>query len=162
MDQTSSTKHATQPNVMSNESFERPMGVYLVTLYFVVAGFLESIKDFRELEGPILWNPFALDSVWLLLVNIIIYLTIAYLVWHFASLGRIAALVYGYLMILTHLGALAAPALWSGDEPLNVTSLRVVVSIFHVVALIPVVIYLQPASRKQLFQVSLWELIISD
>ena len=43
---------------------ERPLGIYLVALYFVLAGFLESIQKYREWNAPLTLDPFAEHSLW--------------------------------------------------------------------------------------------------
>ncbi len=100
-------------------------------------------------------SPFAAQSVWQLAVHTAVYLAGAYLIWHFSSFGRLAALVYGYLMLPVYMVVLIDPA---GTA----TPLLIVVSIFHILALIPTLFYLQPARRKKLFNVSLWDLLFSS
>ena len=144
------------------KSPERPLGVYLVALYFVLAGFLESIQKYREWDAPLVLNPLAEHSIWELLVHTLIYLVIALLVWNFAALGRLGALVYGYLTLGTYVVAASIYWLYEGETPLNVTPLSVSIAIYHVTALIPVLFYLQPKRQKQLFHVSLIEMLFSS
>ena len=134
---------------------ERPTGVYLVTLYFVLAGFLESIQMYRDWEHPLSLNPFAAQSVWQLAIHTAVYLVGAYFIWHLASFGRLAALIYGYLMLPVYIVVLIDPA----DK---VTTLLLLTSLFHILALIPTLFYLQPARQKKLFNVSLWDLLLSN
>ena len=82
--------------------FERPLGVYLVALYFVLAGFLGAIKTHLEWGAPMSFNLFAEHSVWQLMLDIVLHLAVAYLLWHFTSVGRVAALVYGYIHIVMY------------------------------------------------------------
>ena len=148
---------------MTNDPrLERPLGVYLVALYFVLAGFLESIQKYREWDVPLSFNPLAEHSLWELVVHTVIYLALAALVWNFAALGRLAALVYGYLTFGTYVVAASIFLLYDGDTPLNVTPLSVSIAIYHVTALIPVIAYLQPARQKKVFHVSLLEILISN
>ena len=139
---------------------ERPLPLYVVTLYFVLSGFLEAIQKYREWEGPLSLSPFAQQSVWQLLVHVLIYLAVAYLIWHRTWLGRLAALVYGYLMLLTYF--LVGIAYLLRSTELNITPLFLLIGLFHVVALIPVVAYLQRARQKRRFHVSLLELMFSN
>ena len=67
--------------------FERPLGVYLVALYFVLAGFLGAIKTHLEWDAPMSFNLFAEHSVWQLMLDIVLHLAVAYLLWHFTSVG---------------------------------------------------------------------------
>jgi hypothetical protein len=62
----------------SDSSLEKPVGVYLVALYFVLSGFLESIRKYQEAAHVWSWSPFAEESLWTLAVDPIIYLAIAY------------------------------------------------------------------------------------
>ena len=146
---------------MSTRSSERPLGVYLVALYFVLAGFLESIQKYRESGEAISFSPIAEHSIWNLAVHTLIYLTLAYLIWHFASLGRLGALVYGYLTFGMYVVMLSIYFLWEGDTQLTVTPLFVSIAIYHVTAIIPVILYLQPKKQKKLFHVSILELLTS-
>ena len=142
------------------KSSERPLGIYLVALYFVLAGFMGAIKTRMEWDGPLSFNLFAEHSVWQLMVDIVLHLAVAYLVWHFTSVGRVAALVYGYIHIVMY-PTIGIVYLVS-DTPLHVTPLLVSMAVFHTTALIPVIAYLQPADRKKAFDVSLLELLWSS
>lgn len=139
---------------------ERPAGVYLIALYFVLAGFLEAIRKYQESEQSFSLNPLAENSAWPLAVDPIIYLGLAFLIWRFASLGRLAALVYGYVVLLMYAGV--AVSYFLVDTPLNVTALFVALAVFHVLSLPFVLGYLQPARRKRLFHVSLWDILVSN
>lgn len=146
----------------SHAHSERPVGVYLVALYFLVAGFLESIQKYRESETPFALSPFAQHSIWELGVHTTIYLVIAYLIWNYAALGRLAALVFGYLMLGTYVALLIAYLLHSDGDLKEPSQLYLMIAAYHLVALGPIVYYLQPARRKKLFDVSLVELILSS
>jgi hypothetical protein len=139
---------------------ERPIGVYLVNLYFVLAGFLEAIGKYHEADHAWSLVPMAEHSLWTLAADPMICLGIAYLIWKFTALGRLAALVYGYVMLAMYL--YIAVSYFAFHTPLNVTPLFVALSTFHVVALPALVWYLQPASKKKLFHVSLWEILLSS
>lgn len=143
-------------------SNERPLGVYLVALYFVIAGFLESIQKFREWNAPLSLNPFAAHSIWELTFHTLIYLALALLVWNFTALGRLGALVYGYLTLGTYVVAASIYLLYEGETPLTITPLAVSIAIYHVTALVPVIAYLQPKRRKHLFHVSLLDTLLSS
>jgi hypothetical protein len=145
---------------VSESSVEKPVGVYLVALYFVLAGFLESIRKYQEAAHAWTFRPFADHSVWTLAVDPIIYLAIAYLIWRFASFGRLAALVYGYVMLAMYLGIAVSYVVF--HTPLTITPLFVALSAFHVLALPGLLRYLQPARQKKLFHVSLWEILVSS
>lgn len=148
---------------MSNHSSsERPIGVYLVALYFVIAGFLESIQKYREWDAPLSFNPLAEHSLWELAFHTLIYLAVALLVWNFAALGRLGALVYGYLTLGTYVVAASIYLLYEGETPLTITPLAVSIAIYHVTALIPVIAYLQPKRRRRLFHVSLLDNLLSS
>lgn len=136
---------------------ERPLGVYLASFYFVLAGFLESIQRYRESDAAFSLNPLAEQSIWHLVTNIAIYLVVGYLIWNYTRIGRLAGLVYGYLTLATYFGAFL---LYAKGTPMNPTPLFLTLAVFHVVALIPLVAYLQPARRKKLFQVSLLEILL--
>ena len=141
------------------KTFERPLGVYLVALYFVLAGFLGAIKTRLEWDAPVSFNLFAEHSVWQLMVDIVLHLALAYLVWHFTSIGRVAALVYGYIHVVMYpsIGIVYL----ASDTPLHITPLLVSLAVFHTTALVPVIAYLQPAHRKKAFDVSLFEFLWS-
>lgn len=136
---------------------EKPLGVYLIALYFLLAGFLESIERFRAWGSTLIWNPLAEHSLWHLVANILMYMAVAYLIWQLTWVGRLAGLVYGYLTLATYTGALV---LYLQDRPLNVTPLFTLVALYHVLAIGPMLFYLQPAMRKQLFHVSLLEILL--
>ncbi len=138
---------------------ERQLGVYLVALYFVLAGFLGAVKTHLEWDAPLSFNLFADHSVWQLMVDIALHLAVAYLVWHFTSVGRVAALVYGYIHVVMY-PSIGIVYLVS-DKPLLITPLLVSLAVFHTTALVPVIAYLQPAHRKKTFDVSLFELLWS-
>ena len=91
-----------------------------------------------------------------------IYLVLALLVWNFTSLGRLASLVYAYVVFGGYIAYAAFIWLYEGDTPLNVTPLAVSIAIFHVTAAIPVIVYLQPKRQKKLFNVSLLDLLLSS
>ena len=141
------------------KSAERPLGVYLVAFYFVLAGFLEAIKTYLEWDVPLSFNPVAEHSVWQLMVDVMLHLTLAYLVWHYTSAGRMAALVYGYIHAVMY-PTIGIVYLFS-DTPLHITPLLVSLAVFHTTALIPVIAYLQPSPQKKAFDVSLLELLVS-
>lgn len=138
---------------------ERPTGVYLVALYFVLAGFLEAIQKFRE-WGTVSLNPMADHSLWVLAMDPIIYLSLAYLIWHFAAVGRVAALVVGWVSLGMYL--FVAISFFTSSVPLHITPLFVLVAAFHIVCLVPVIAYLQPARQKKRFRVSLWEILLGS
>ena len=56
---------------------ERPLGVYLVALYFVLAGFLGAIKTHSEWDAPLSFNLFDEHSVWQLMLDIVLHLAVA-------------------------------------------------------------------------------------
>jgi peptidoglycan/LPS O-acetylase OafA/YrhL len=142
--------------VSSGESPARPSGVYLTALYFVVAGFLDSIQKYREWGSVLVLNPLSEGSLWHLGANTLIYLAAAYLLWRLTRLGRILALVYAYLILLTHLGVLLLHLLGR----VQLTQFHVLVAAFHIGALPLIISYLQPARRKPLFNVSLIDVLI--
>ena len=144
----------------SDSNGEKPAGVYLVALYFVLSGFLESIRKYQETEHSWSLNPLADQALWTLAVDPIIYLSIAYLIWRFAAFGRRAALVYGYVVLAMYLGIAASYFVF--HTPLSVTPLFVGLSAFHVLALPALLWYLQPARQRKLFNVSLWEILLSS
>ena len=144
----------------SDSNGEKPVGVYLVALYFVLAGFLESIRRYQEADRSWSLNPLGDQSLWTLAVDPIIYLSIAYLIWRFASFGRLAALVYGYVVLAMYLGI--AVSYFVFHTPFTVTPLFVALSAFHVLALPALLWYLQPARQRKLFRVSLWEILLSS
>lgn len=137
----------------------KPAGVYLAVLYFVVAGFLDSIQKFREWGSTATFNPLGDRSVWHLGLNVLLYLGVAYLLWRLTRTGRLLALVYGYVVLCSYLLALAL--YWSGKE-LNWPPLFVPLTLSHVVALALVLIYLQPSSKRGLFEVSLLEVLLPE
>jgi len=144
----------------SDSNGEKPVGVYLVALYFVLAGFLESIRRYQEADHSWSLNPLGDQSLWTLAADPIIYLSIAYLIWRFASFGRLAALVYGYVVLAMYLGI--AVSYFVFHTPFTVTPLFVALSTFHVLALPALLWYLQPARQRKLFRVSLWEILLSS
>jgi hypothetical protein len=137
---------------------ERPLGVYLASLYFVVSGFLEAIQQYREWGAPLIFNPFWEHSVWHLATHVAIYLGAAYLIWQLTWIGRLAGLVYGYSLLVTYIGVFLLYV--KGTEGMQSTPLFWVLAIYHVAALIPLVIYLQPKRRKELFRVGLLDLLL--
>lgn len=141
----------------SNKSVERPPGVYLASLYFVVSGFLEAIQKYREWDAPFILNPLSEHSIWHLATHVAIYLVVAYLIWEFTWLGRLAGLVYGYLILATYLGAFV---LYLKGTQMGATPLWLILAVYHVVALIPLIAYLQPKRRKKLFHVGLLEILL--
>jgi hypothetical protein len=144
----------------SDPNGEKPTGVYLVALYFVLAAFLEPIGKYYDSEQPWSFVPMAEHSVWNLAADPIIYLSIAYLIWRYAAFGRLAALVLGYLMLAFYLGSAAAHFVF--HAPVHLTPMVAAISVFHILALPGVVWYLQPARQKKLFHVSLWDILLSS
>lgn len=144
----------------SVERTERPVGVYFIALYFVLAGFLESIRKYQEAEGAFSLNPLAENSFLLLAIDPLIYLALAFLIWHYAAIGRLAALVYGYVILAMYAGI--AISYFAFSTPLTVTPLFLALSAFHVLALPALLWYLQPARQKKLFHVSIWEILLSS
>ena len=142
------------------ESTERPAGVYLVALYFVLTGFLAAIRSYHESGQAFSWSPMADNSIWSLGADPAITLGLAFLIWHFASLGRLAALVYGYAMLATH--AWVAALYFFSDGPLHVTPLQVGLAAFDVLTLPLLIAYLQPKRQKRLFCASLWDILVSS
>jgi hypothetical protein len=138
---------------------ERPGGVYIVALYFVLTGFLEAIQNVRESESPLIWNPFKAHSVWHLASDLLIYLALAYLVWKLTRLGRLAALVFGYLYLTTHLVYFI---LYASGTSMSSTPLFFVLSVYHVLTLPFVLYYLQTKPRKNMFKVSVFEVLLPD
>ena len=130
-----------------------------MAFYFVLAGFLGAIKTHLEWAAPLSFNLFAEHSIWQLLVDILLHLAVAYLVWHLTSVGRVAALVYGYIHVVMY--PTIGLVYLASDTPLHITPLLVSLAVFHTTALIPVIAYLQPAHRKKAFDVSLLELLWS-
>jgi hypothetical protein len=144
------------------ENPDRPLGVYLVALYLVVGGALETIQKYREWDGPLALNPLANHSIWELAVHPLIYLVLAFLVWKFAAVGRLGALVYGYLVLGTYAISASIYLLYQGEAPMTITPLFVAIGVYHAVALVPVILYLQPARQKRVFHVSLLEIFMSS
>ena len=140
-----------------DQSLEKPIGVYLATFYFVVSGFLESIQKYREWGTPLILNPLSEHSVWHLATHVAIYLVVAYLIWQLTWLGRLAGLVYGYLTLATYAGALI---LYLKGTQMVSTPLFLILGIYHVVALVPLVAFLQPKSQKKLFHIGLLEILL--
>ena len=139
---------------------ERPLGVYLVNLYFVLAGFLEAIGKYHEAGRSWSLVPMADDSLWTLAADPMICLGIAYLIWKFTALGRLTALVYGYVTLAMYLYIAVSYLVF--HTPLTVTPLFVGLSAFHVLTLPALLWYLQPASQRKIFHVSLWEILLSS
>lgn len=138
---------------------DRPLGVYLVTFYFVLSGFLEAIQKYREWGSVLIWNPFTEHSIWHLAADIAIYLAIAYMVWHLTWLGRLAGLVFGYLYLATWLWFLI---LHLRGTAMNSTNLHLILAVYHILALPFLLYYLQREPRKRLFQRSLLEILMPD
>jgi len=144
----------------SDSNGEKPAGVYLVALYFVLSGFLESIRKYQEAGHHWSWSPLADQSLWTLAVDPIIYLAIAYLIWRLAAFGRLAALVYGYIVLAMYLGI--AVSYFVFHTSLTVTPLFLGLAAFHVLALPALLWYLQPSRQRKLFHLSLWEILLSS
>ncbi len=143
------------------ENSDRPIGVYLVALYFVLAGALETIQKYREWDGPLTFNPLGERSVWELAAHPLIYLVLAFLIWRFTALGRLGALVYGYLILGTYAVSGSIYFFYDGETPLTITPLFVIIAIYHVTSLLPLIAYLQPVRQKKIFRVSVVELLLS-
>ncbi len=144
---------------MSSESNgEKPTGVYLVALYFVLAAFIEPIGKYYDADHPWSFVPMADHSFWTLAADPIIYLAIAYLIWRFAAIGRLAALVLGYLLLSFYVGSAFAHFVF--HAPIHITPMLAAISAFHILSLPAVVWYLQPARQKKLFHVSLWDIVL--
>jgi hypothetical protein len=144
----------------SDPNGEKPTGVYLVALYFVLAAFLEPIGKYYDSDQPWSFGPMADNSLWSLAADPIIYLGIAYLIWRFAAIGRLAALVLGYLLLAFYLGSAVAHFVF--QAPVRITPILAAISVFHILALPAVVWYLQPARQKKLFHVSLLDILLSS
>jgi hypothetical protein len=144
----------------ANGNGERPAGVYLVAFYFVLTGFLSAIRSFHESEHAFSLSPFADNSIWSLGADPVITLGLAFLIWHFASLGRLAALVYGYVILVMH--AAVAFSYFFSNAPLTLTPLQVGLAAFDVLTLPVLIAYLQPARQKRLFRASVWEILVSS
>lgn len=136
---------------------DKPAGVYLVSLYFVIVAFLESIQKYRGWGSSFSINPLTEHSVWSLVTDIAIYLAIAYLVWQLTWFGRLAALVFGYLYLGTFIWFFV---LYARGTPMNSTPLFVILAVFHVMTLPPLLFYLQRGQGKKLFRVSLSEIVL--
>lgn len=143
--------------MIQSKTEDKPAGVYLVSLYFVLVAFLESIQKYRGWGSSFSMNPLTEQSIWSLVTDIAIYLAIAYLVWQLTWLGRLAALVFGYLYLGTFIWFFV---LYARGTPMNSTPLFMILAIFHVMALPPLLYYLQKAKRKKLFHVSLLEVLL--
>ena len=141
---------------------ERPLGIYLVTLFFVLAGFLESIQKYHESTVPLSIQPFAEHSIWGLIGHTLIYLAFALLVWNYTILGRLGALVFAYAHLAMYAIMASIYVLYDGETPLTITPLSISIAIYHVTGLIPVIAYLQPKKQKKTFNVSLLELLFSS
>ncbi len=144
----------------SDSNGEKPLGVYLVALYFVLAGFIEPIGKYYDADHAWSLVPMADDSLWTLAADPIGYLAIAYLLWRYAALGRLAALVLGYALLAFYLGSATAHFVF--HVPITLTPMLAAISAFHILGLPAVVWYLQPARQKKLFHVSLWEILLSS
>jgi uncharacterized membrane protein required for colicin V production len=72
--------------------------------------------------------------------------------------GRLAGLVYGYALLATYVGAFLL--FLKGTQGMSSTPLFMILAVYHVAALVPLVIYLQPKRRKELFRVGLLELLL--
>lgn len=142
---------------MKPSKTERPAGVYLITLYFVLSGFLEAIHRYRDWSSTVSWNPFADHSVWYLATDLIVYLILAYLVWRLTWVGRLAALVFGYLYLATRLWLFV---LYARGTPMNSGPLFVTLSAYHVLVLPFLLYYMQTQPRKKLFKASLLEILL--
>ena len=140
-------------------SNERPVGVYLVALYFVSTGFMESIHKYRQWGSEVTWSPFGEHSIWQLGTDILIYSSIAYLVWRLCWLGRLAALVFAYLYLATCVWALA---LHLGGTPMNTSPLFFGLAVFHIVVLPLLLYYLQSRKRKEIFRATLTEILLPN
>ena len=136
---------------------ERPLGVYLVTLYFVLSGFLEAIQKYREWGSAFIWNPLAAHSIWHIAADVTLYLAIAYMVWHMTWLGRLAGLVFGYLYLGTWSWFLI---LYSRGTAMNATTLHLILAGYHILALPFLLYYLQTEPRKRLFRQSLLAILL--
>jgi hypothetical protein len=66
--------------------------------------------------------------------------------------------VLGYLLLASYL--IAGIAHFGFGVPATLTPLSAAVSAFHILCLPAVVAYLQPSRQKQLFQVSLWDILL--
>lgn len=141
---------------LSNKA-ERPLGIYLVTLYFVLSGFLEAIQKYREWGSAFIWNPLTEHSIWHIAADVTIYLAIAYMVWHLTWLGRLAGLVFGYLYLGTWLWFLV---LYARGTAMNTTTLHLILAGYHILALPFLLYYLQTEPRKKLFRQSLLEILL--
>ncbi len=144
--------------MQQEKTVERPFGVYLASLYFVISGFLEAIQKYREWDAPLIFNPLSEHSIWHLATHVVIYLAVAYLIWQLTWLGRLAGLVYGYSLLATYVGAFLL--YMKETTGMSLTPLFLVIAVYHVAALIPLVAYLQPKRRKELFRVGLLEILL--
>jgi hypothetical protein len=142
-----------------NATSERPTGVYFVALYLVVAGFLEAIMSYHESEGGLSLSPWAEQNAWGLVANVLIFLFVAHLVWNFVWLGRLAALVWCYAMVVMYV---AISVLYLAGVPHTTNPMLPIVGAYYVLASIPVIVYLQPSRQKKVFHVSLMELLLSS
>ena len=125
-----------------------------------MAGFLESIQKYRESTVTFSLNPLAEHSLWTLGVDIAIYLALAYLVWHLTAFGRLAALVFGYVILGMYLWIVSS--VWLSSSEMSITPLFVLLAAFNVIALPFVVWYLQPARQKKLFHASVWDVLFGS
>ena len=138
---------------------DRPVAVYLIVLYFVLAGFLEAIQKYRDWGETLNLNPLTDRSLWHLAADILIYLAIAYLVWHLTWLGRLAGLVFGYLYLATCWWFLV---LHVRGTMMNSTPLFLILAVYNVLALPPLLFYLQRDKGKKLFQVRVLDLLLPN
>jgi hypothetical protein len=146
-----------QTSMSEEKNKERPVGVYLVALYFVLTGFLEAIQNIQERGAPLVWNPLREHSVWHLTSDVLIYLCLAFLVWKLTRFGRLAALVFGYLYLATHLIYII---LHVAGTSMNSTPLFGILSVYHVLTLPFLLYYLQTEPRKKLFQTAVLEVLL--
>lgn len=129
----------------------------MMVFYFVLAGFLESIQKYRDWGETLSLNPLAQHSFWQLAADIFVYLAIAYLVWNLTWFGRLAALVFGYLYLATCLWFLI---LHARGTPMNATPLFFILALFHVLALPPLLYYLQREKGKELFKTNVLDILL--
>jgi hypothetical protein len=138
---------------------DRPVGVYMVFFYFVLTGFLESIQKYRDWGDTVNLNPLTERSIWHLATDISIYLAIAYLVWNLTWLGRLAALVFGYLYLATCLWFFI---LYLRGTLMNATPLFFILTVYHMLALPPLLFYLHRGKPKKLFRVNLLDILLPN
>lgn len=136
---------------------QKPFGVYVGALYFVMAGFLNAIQTFRKWGSPVVLNPLEEHSLWHLAANVVVYLAAAYLLWRLTHWGRLLGLVYAYLTLLMNLGVVV---LFSSGKIQALPPLFAPLAAFDLVALVPLIFYLQPSLQKATFNVSLVEVLL--